>query len=64
MIIKERVSTLMFNGVKGMLDLGPGWSANWKVTGLIPGQGTCLGCGPGPWVEACKRQLIDVSVIH
>ena len=22
--------------------------ANQKVTGSIPGQGTCLGCGPGP----------------
>ena len=22
--------------------------ANWKVAGLIPSQGTCLGCRPGP----------------
>ena len=22
---------------------------NWKVVGLIPGQGTCLGCRLGPW---------------
>ena len=22
--------------------------ANWKVTGSIPSQGTCLGSGPGP----------------
>ena len=36
--------------------LGPGWrgsvdwaqAANQRVVGLIPGQGTCLGCGPGP----------------
>ena len=21
---------------------------NWKVSGSIPSQGTCLGCGPGP----------------
>ena len=28
--------------------------ANQRVTGSIPSQGTCLGCGPGPqWV--CKR---------
>ena len=24
------------------------WPANQRVTGLIPSQGTCLGCGPGP----------------
>ena len=35
--------------------------ANQKVAGLIPSQGTCLGCSPGPWLEACKRLLIDVS---
>ena len=26
-------------------------SAKRKVTGLIPGQGTCLGCGFGPQLE-------------
>ena len=27
--------------------------ANQRVTGLIPSQGTCLGCGPGPqWGRA------------
>ena len=24
------------------------WPVNQKVTGLIPSQGTCLGCRPGP----------------
>ena len=24
------------------------WAGNWKVTGSIPSQGTCLGCGAGP----------------
>ena len=24
------------------------WPANQRVTGLIPSQGTCLGCRPGP----------------
>ena len=24
------------------------WPVKQKVSGLIPGQGTCLGCGPGP----------------
>ena len=25
------------------------WPADQEVTALIPSQGTCLGCGPGPW---------------
>ena len=36
--------------------------ANQKVAGLIPGQGTCLGCGPGPWIGVCERQPTDVSL--
>ena len=35
--------------------------ANQRVTGLIPVQGTRLGCGPGPQLGACERQLIDAS---
>ena len=39
------------------------WPANQRVAGLIPCQGTCLGCGPGPQLGVCKRQLhIDVSL--
>ena len=38
------------------------WPVNWAVTGLIPSQGTCLGCRPGPWLGVCKRQPIDVSL--
>ena len=41
---------------------------NQQVASSIPGQGTCLGCGPGPWL-GCVRQathrcfsLIDVSL--
>ena len=37
---------------------------NDLVTGLIPGWGTRLGCRPAPWLGACKRQLIDVSLAH
>ena len=29
---------------------------NWKVTGSIPSQGTCLGFRPGLWLGMCKRQ--------
>ena len=38
------------------------WPANRKVAGSIPSQGTCLGCGPGPWLGACERQPICVSL--
>ena len=31
-----------------------------RVTSSIPGQGTCLGGGPGPWLGVCERQLIDL----
>ena len=38
--------------------------ANLKVTGLIPSQGTCLGCEPGPHQEgAHERQPVDESVL-
>ena len=32
-----------------------------RFAALIPSQGTCLGCRPGPQLGACKRQLINVS---
>ena len=38
------------------------WPANGKVAGLIPAQGTCLGCRPGPQLEVCERQPMDVSL--
>ena len=37
--------------------------ANQRVAGLIPSQGTCLGCGPGPQLGTRKRQPhIDVPL--
>ena len=36
--------------------------AKQKVTGSIPGQGTCLSCGFGPCRVARERQLMDVSL--
>ena len=37
--------------------------ANQRVSGSIPTQGTCLGCGPGPQWRALERQpYTDVSV--
>ena len=36
--------------------------AKQKVAGSIPSQGTCQGCGLGPWWGAHERQPhIDVS---
>ena len=35
--------------------------ANLKLTGWIPGQGTCLDCRPGPHLGACGRPTVDVS---
>ena len=31
-----------------------------KVAGLIPGQGTGVGCRPGPQLGLCKKQPTDV----
>ena len=40
------------------------WPENPQVMGSIPSQGMCLDCGPGPQLETCERQLIDVFVAH
>ena len=37
---------------------------NRKVASLIPNQGTCLGRGPGPQLEVCEKQLVNVSLAH
>ena len=43
-----------------------GWvlSIDQKIASSIPGQGMCLGCGPGSWLGVCERQPIDVSLTH
>ena len=51
---------MMMGGVAQWVRCQP---VNQNVTGLIPGQGTCLGCGPGPLLGACERQKIDVSLL-
>ena len=38
------------------------WSVNQRVAGSIPSHGTCLGCRAGPWLRACERQPIYVSL--
>ena len=32
------------------------WPVNQRVAGLIPSQGTCLGCGLGLQLGVCERQ--------
>ena len=41
-----------------------GWASSHKpkVTGLISGRGTTLGCGPGSQLGAYEREIIDVSL--
>ena len=39
-------------------------TVNQRITSSIPSQGTCLDCGPDPWMEAHERQPhIDVSLL-
>ena len=40
------------------------WPVNKKEAGLIPSQGMCLGCRPGPQLGAYERQPIHVSLTH
>ena len=35
------------------------WPVNWKVTGLIPPQGTCLSYRPGPQLPAGMPEATD-----
>ena len=57
---KQYISTLV-----GVAQWNESWPVDGKVTGLIPSQGTCLGCGPGPQSGACERQPhTDVSLTH
>ena len=51
---------LALAGVAQWIEHGP---ANRKVVGSIPSQGTCLGCGPGPWWGTHEGQPhTDVSL--
>ena len=55
----ENIESTMV-GVAQWIECQP---ANQRAAGLIPSQGTCLGCGPGPKLGAHKRQPhIDVSL--
>ena len=56
---QSRKASLALAGVAQWIEH---WPMNPKVPGLIPSQGTCLGCGPGPQLRACGRHLIDKSL--
>ena len=34
-----------------------------KVTGLIPSQGTCLGCGSGPWLGCLREATLTLMFL-
>ena len=38
--------------------------ANQEVVSSIPSQGTWLGCRLGPYLGACERKQINVSLTH
>ena len=59
--ILKKCLVLALPGVAQWIECRP---VNWKVTGLIPCQGTCLDFGPVPHLGVCERQLIDVSLAH
>ena len=50
-ILKIKLKALA--GVAQWIERGP---VNQRVASLIPSEGTCLGCGPGPRLGTHKRQ--------
>ena len=47
-------------GVAQWIEFRP---TNQRAAGLVPSQGTCLGCRSGPWLRVCERQpYTDVSL--
>ena len=61
LIAYKQTKTKTLAGVAQWIEHRP---AKQKVAGLIPSQGTCLGCRPGPQYRAHERQPhIDVSLL-
>ena len=56
-LTRVHFKTLALAGVAQWTKLQP---ADCKVASSIPGQGTCLGCGRGPQLGACKKQPMYV----
>ena len=63
MLSEKEVTKLANFAPAGVAQWIEHWPANQRVAGSIPSQGTCLGCGPGPWWAAREKQPhIDVSL--
>ena len=59
-MVFKKILMIVLAGVAQWIERGP---VNQRVASLIPSQGTCLGCGPGPQMGVCGRQPhIDVSL--
>ena len=54
-----QLDILALAGVAQWIECGP---VKQKVAGLIPSQGTCLGCRPSPHLGAHERQPIHVTL--
>ena len=59
---KKKQKELHVAALTGMAQWIEHQPVNWKVTGSIPSQGTCLGCRPGPQMGVCERQPINISL--
>ena len=57
------MKTLMIN-LAGVTQWTECWPVNQIVSGSIPGQGTCLGFGPGPQLGVCEMHPIEMFLSH
>ena len=62
-LIREQIKSFRKKALAGVAQWIEHWPENQRVVGLIPSQGTCLGCRPGVQYGAHERQpYIDVSL--
>ena len=47
-MVKSQPQKIPYCALAGVAQWIEHWAENQRVTSLIPSQGTCLGCGPGP----------------
>ena len=59
----SRVAAWALPALAGVAQWIEYWPVNQRVAVLIPSQGTCLGCRPGPQFGAHERQPhMDISL--
>ena len=58
-IVEKKTGSCALTGVAQWVERHP---TNRKVAGAVPNEGTRLGCGPGPHLGVCRKQLMDVSL--